>query len=302
MKKSRYAFSMLELIFVIVIMGILGKYGVEFLARAYDNFIFSKINNDLQAKSASSVEFISKRLENRIKRSTRTFNAAGVWSYLDSSISDNTATTLEWISADIDSFRGVSQPWWSGVIDLTSSTTTSLVSPGSNFNSVNTAISTLSPSGASLSDAVIYFLDSALVAEYVGATLDTRGFYTNLTGTPTQAHTLHPIQAGGSSNTLTPVPSFQTGDTIHEYYKLAWTGNAVRLENYNATTNMGDLYFYYDYQPWQGEAFTTGQRVLLAEGISAFRFRTAGTLIKIQVCAKSNLTERYALCKEKTVF
>ena len=45
---KRFAFSMLELIFVIVILGVLSKFGVEFLAQAYNNFIFSKINNTLQ--------------------------------------------------------------------------------------------------------------------------------------------------------------------------------------------------------------------------------------------------------------
>lgn len=73
-KNNRFAFTMLELIFVIVVMGILGTYGVEFLARAYESFIFSKINYDLQSKSGATVEFISKRLEHRIKRSVRYHN------------------------------------------------------------------------------------------------------------------------------------------------------------------------------------------------------------------------------------
>ena len=64
---KRNAFTMIELIFVIVIMGIIGKFGVEFLAQAYKSFIFSKINHELHSTSEQAVEIIAKRLENRIR-------------------------------------------------------------------------------------------------------------------------------------------------------------------------------------------------------------------------------------------
>ena len=67
--KTRSAFTMIELIFVIVVMGIIGKFGVEFLAQAYKSFIFSNVNNTLHSKSASAVEFIASRLQYRIKDS-----------------------------------------------------------------------------------------------------------------------------------------------------------------------------------------------------------------------------------------
>ncbi|MDH4944562.1 type II secretion system protein [Sulfurimonas sp. C5] len=296
MMKKRAAFTMLELIFVIVVMGFLGTYGVEFLARAYSNFIFTKVNDDLQSRSETAVEFIAKRLEFRIKKSSRAINTtAGTWNYIHGGISDDNADVLEWIAADDDGFRGTTFPLWSGVIDLTSSTNNALVSPGSDFGGVSALISNLSDS--TLNDSAIYFIDSKFSFTnpwgYNGAIAN-------------QDETLHPIQTTGVNDTLAPNGSNFSGKEISEYYKLTWTANAVRLENYNNATKMGDLYFYYDYQPWQGEAYTSGKRVLLAEDISAFRFRSAGALIKIQVCAKSDLLKdengEYALCKEKTVF
>jgi prepilin-type N-terminal cleavage/methylation domain-containing protein len=302
MIKKRYAFTMLELIFVIVIMGILGKYGVEFLARAYDNFIFSKINNDLQARSEASVEFITKRLEHRIKASTRAINTVtATWDYTSDTIGDNNATVLEWIASDDEDFRGGTAPLWSGVIDIntTTSSATALVSPESNFTYVDNNISVLSNGTSGLNDSVIYFVTSPVVPE-VG---DPQGFYANISASGSQNHTLHPIQLTTTPNTLAPLTGNFSGIAVYEYYKLSWTANAVVLEDYNTSTNLGNLYFYYNYQPWQGEDYNTnGTRVLLAKDISAFRFRSAGTLIKIQVCAKSDLTEEYALCKEKSVF
>ena len=67
--KNHSAFTMIELVFVIVIMGFIGKFGVEFLVQAYNSFIFTKINNKLQSSSATAIEFIGTRLEGRIKSS-----------------------------------------------------------------------------------------------------------------------------------------------------------------------------------------------------------------------------------------
>jgi len=299
LKNKRKAFTMLELIFVIVIMGILGKFGVEFIARAYDSFIFSKINNNLQSKSASAVEFIAKRLEYRIKKSVISRNlVTNTYNYLsDTGLSDSNATVLEWISADNDGFRGLNAPFWSGTIDLNASTSARLISPGTNLSTTNTQIGVFSyTNGADINDTAIYFIGSYLSAVnpwgYDGVIND-------------QNHTMHPINSGANPNELWPgtVADF-TGVEVFEYYKLAWTAYAIELGDYNDTTHIGNLYFYYDYRPWKGETYAThGKRVLLAEGINTFRFRSAGSLIKVQVCAKSELTgEEYALCKEKTVY
>lgn len=293
---KRKAFTMLELIFVIVIMGIIGKFGVEFLARAYETFIFSKINNDLQAKSASAVEFISKRLEHRIKASTisRNTTGAGSFNYVnDVGLSDPDATVLEWVATDIDGFRGTSTPLWTGIIDLNSTTSNRIISTSSELNTTDAQISILS-AAADINDSAVYFIGSYLTTNpwgYNGQIVD-------------QNQTLHPIQSGGNPNEIWPRGSNFSGKEIFEYYKLAWTAYAVELGDYNDTTNIGNLYLYYDYRPWNGETYlANGTKVLLAEGINTFRYRSAGSLIKIQVCAKSELTgEEHALCKEKSVY
>ena len=297
-KSNKYAFTMIELIFVIVIMGILGKFGTEFLATAYKGFIFSKINNNLQEKSASAIEFITKRLESRIKTSVIARNTAtGTINYVNGSgLSDTNATVLEWIATDIDSFRGNSTALWSGVIDLDPATSsiTNLVSPTSNFNAVSSLIKTLSPTDKTLAGAAIYFITAPTTTNpwgYGGAIND-------------QTQTLHPITLGANANELAPfVSDFNTVE-IYEYYKLVTTAYAVELGDYDEVEKIGNLYLYYDYRPWLGETFDNdGTKVLLAENINTFRFRGTGSLIKIQICAKSDLpNEEYALCKEKTVY
>jgi prepilin-type N-terminal cleavage/methylation domain-containing protein len=297
-KKTNHkkAFSMLELLFVIVIMGILGKFGVEFMAQAYQGFIFSKIDNDLQSKSESAVEFIAKRLEHRIKKSVISRNTAtGTYNFInDVGLSDSNATVLEWVSADIDGFRGNVAPLWSGIIDLNSSNATRLISTATNLNAENTQIGILSSAGATVNDSAIYFINSYLTTNPWG--------YNGIVGD--QNETIHPIQSGANANELWPKSSNFSGKEVFEYYKLSWTAYAIELGDYNDTTHIGNLYLYYNYRPWKGETYVAnGTKVLLAQGINTFRFRSAGSLIKIQVCAKSDLTgEEYALCKEKTVY
>ena len=296
---KRYAFTMLELIFVIVIMGIIGKFGTEFLAQAYKSFIFANVNNKLQSDSASAVEFIGARLQHRIKDSVivRTGSVAAFTS-LATANPATSYTVLEWVSSDIDGYRGVSTPNWSGIIDLTHANTTVsiLESPGTNTVAINALIQTLSHGGSGINDAALYF---------IGSNNDISSYGWNWAKPANQTGVMHPINSNAQATQFIPAPGTGTfaGIDVYEYYKLAWTANAIVIE-YNTVTKMGDLVFYYDYQPWLGEAYTTGKHFVLAHDISTFQAIAIGSVIKIQVCAKSDLIaeETYSLCKEKTIF
>jgi len=291
------AFTMIELIFVIVIMGIIGKFGTEFLAQAYESFIFSKINNDLQERSSSSIEFISKRLEHRIKQSLIARNpTTGTYNFLSNvGLTDDNATVLEWVATDIEGFNGTTAPLWSGILDLNASNSNRLISLGTNTGTANTQIVNLSNGTADINDTAIYFLTTLPTPTnpwgYAGAIVD-------------QNETLHPIRSGANANELSPRGSNFVGKEAFEFYKLTWTAYAIELGDYNDTTHIGNLYLYYNYRPWNGETYAAnGTKVLLAENINTFRYRAAGSLVKIQICAKSPLTgEEYALCKEKTIY
>jgi prepilin-type N-terminal cleavage/methylation domain-containing protein len=301
--KFKKAFTMIELVFVIVIMGILAKFGVSLIAQAYNSFIFSKINNELQANSGTAVEFITCRLEHRIKGSEIVRNTVlGTKTPLDGSIADDNATVLEWVGIDIDGFRGSSDlnatpylPNWSGVIDLDDGNASILVSKETNTTKINTLINTISSSD--INDSALYFVGSS------SAALNPWGYDGNITD---QSSLLHPIKSvPGQIDQFAPNTGAIdfTGERIYEYYQLAWSAYALKLD-YNDTTHSGTLWFHYDYQPWKGESYNThGKSTILMENVSSFQFRSVGSLIKIQVCVKSLRTnQEYSLCKEKTVF
>jgi len=321
MRKVKYAFTMIELIFVIVIMGILSKFGVEFLAQAYQSFIFSKVNNTLQAQSEVAVETIASRLQFRIKDSiiarkdTTHFEALG-------NISDDAYKTLEWVGMDIDGLRGDSNANWSGIIDLDASFLADnsgkiLVSPATDVNKTDSLIAILSKFGGNgasgIDNAAIYFIgsDSNIKTGYGWASAG--GGVDAFTD---QNNTMHPIKKI-AANQFAPrnANNGTTGDfigqDIYEYYQLAWTAYAVSFEDGpDADTKPDRLMLYYDYQPWDGENYQTdASSVLLMENVSTFRFTAVGSVVKIQVCVKSTVIdgsnddgEGYSLCKEKTIF
>ncbi len=302
--KIRSAFTMLELIFVIVVMGIIGKFGVEFLAQAYKSFIFSSINNTLQSQSASAVELIASRLQYRIKDSVIARTASGAAPIAIGSASGENFTVLEWVGSDIEGFRGNTAPLWSGIIDLEASTNSDLNSPGTDTGDADDLISALSDGDSNFNSSALYF---------IGSNSDiTTGYGWNGNAIVDQNATMHPIR-NNTTNDTNFIPrrgdnsdtNNFIGSTIYEYYKLAWSAYAV--EYTGGDNNMGTLTLWYDYQPWNGESYTDGKSALIMEDVSTFQFMAIGSIMKIQVCTKTDYIDDdnsggYSICKEKTIF
>lgn len=311
--KKHNAFTMIELIFVIVVMGIMGKFGVEFLAQSYKSFIFTNINNQLQSDSESAVEFVSKHLENRIKDSAIVREEIGtvIPVGLGSVTNGTSYKVLEWVGSDNDGFRGlVSVPTWSGIIDLDAGIATGtqniLISPATNTANINTMIQALSYTNTTVNSAAFYLVGSN------SDVLTGYGWNGNVANINNQLGAMHPINSVNLLPTRFTVPAglaTYANIDIYEYYKLAWTAYAIVYEP--GTNDKGTLRLYWNYQPWLDESFSlrAGSNVpadiqssVIMENVSTFKFVAIGSLIKIQVCVKSDIVEDYALCKEKTVF
>lgn len=303
----RYAFTMLELVFVIVIMGFLTKFGAEFLAQAYNGFIFSKINNELQSEAEMAVESVAARLQYRIKASTigrksSDGNFTGI-----QNASGNEYDILEWVGGNTEGFRGITIPQWSGIIDLNESNATYLFSPETNTSEINNTIVALdNNSGTDINDSAIYFIGANSNQDDYGWKLGDGNF-------TDQSKAMHPIKTDANVSVFIPKDANDSstnsfsGEDVYEYYKLAWTAYAVGIDDYNKTgNNTGTLKIWYDYRPWEGEDYnsTSTKSQIIMQNVSTFRFRAVGSLIKIQVCVKSDLIEdeKYSICKEKTVY
>ncbi len=297
--KNRFAFTLIELIFVIVAIGILSKFGVEFLNQAYSSFIYSSVNNTLQSHSATAVESIASRLQYRIKdsiigRKGNDFTAfEGLVDVPTGSAEDY--DVLEWVGSDVDGYRGDILPTWSGIIDLDASSATTLNSPQTDTTAADAMIDTLSDGDSRIENAAIYF---------IGSNTNIKNGYAwdGVALTAQDSSVMHPINknAGNPDEFISSIAGVDfTNTEIFEYYQLAWTAYAVGFD-----PNVdGRLLLYYDYQPWAGEKYKDDAKTtILMENVSTFRFKAVGSVVKIQVCVNSKVMEDYSLCKEKTIF
>ena len=305
----RLGFTMIELVFVIVIMGILGKFGVEFIAQAYKNFIYANVNHKLQSDSEMAVESIASRLQFRIKdsvigRRSDDFTKFEAPASINAPLVPEDYNILEWVGSDVDGLRGDStKPYWSGIIDLRDSNTTkyALKSPETNTTKIDNLIKILSPTGKDINGSALYFVGS-------NSNIKT-GYGWDGNALTDQNGTMHPIDRNSSNEVMfVPKNTDFGGVDVYEYYQLAWTAYAVGIDDYNNTKHEGTLKIWYDYRPWIGERYDqNGTSSVLMEHVSTFRFKAVGSVMKVQVCVKSDIIDGssdggYSLCKEKTVF
>ena len=294
--KTRNAFTMIELIFVIVIMGIIGKFGTEFLVQAYGSFISTKIHNKFQNQSSTAVEFIAKRLQYRIKSSVIVRESSDFTKFeLLEGFQSSNYDVMEWISYDSEGLRDEA---WSGIYSKQNSTT-ELYSPETNTTQVNNLISTLSYTNSSLADAAIYFIGS-------DSSKDSWGWdgvaFTDFT------NSMKPIKAGttlkefASDIVGSDFSTLNLNNSLLNSYQLSWTANAIVFDKTNQ-----QLWFYTDYQPWEGNKYTDANiKQLIMEEVSDFKKKQIKSIMTIKVCSINeklkDLDEGdFGTCKEKTI-
>lgn len=126
---NRNAFTMMELIFVIVVMGILSKFGVELFKQIYENYARTTITASLMSKTEVAVLEIANRLTYRIKDSVIVSTGTGNTAFRPLISANGNENVFEWVGIDND---GWDEGKWSGIIDLDSPNTiyTQLASPG----------------------------------------------------------------------------------------------------------------------------------------------------------------------------
>lgn len=272
--KNRLAFSMLELVFVIVILGIVASIGSETIAKVYESYIVQRGQHRASIKTQLAINQIANRLRYAIPGSViRKVSKTGGFEFLSEPMSlDATGegyTVLQWVAYDGDSFEAVTsnattgtarRPGWSGFCDLDASSSTNIATPASNFTLANSIQSNLGGDGTF----AIYFPHNQ-VAHY---------------GT-----------GSGANITLS-----SAANRISERYKLAWTSYALVVEN-------GDLMLYYDFAPTIGTN-TVGSSSLLLKNVTNFKFTGRGQTTRIKLCAEEDIAtnETISSCKEKAVF
>ncbi len=306
--KNRKAFSMLELVFVISVLGIVASIGSQIIVQVYESYISQKAIHNSSIKTELAATQLVNRLAYSIPGTVIGRKDAAVFNAIENiPIGTTDRVILEWIGEDADSFGAIASmvssgfarsPVWSGYADVAASSINTLSTPGSRLTALDGIISNLSASG--IANAAILFPST-----YNAHTL---GYQETPAGT---IDGIHPISGQGGNTSLTL--DAKANRTIKEHYKLAWTAYAVVPSVLTAAqlADRGlpagdlvyDLILYYDYQPWDGENYTNGSSQTLIRNVSVFKFTGTGETIRFKICQRESVGGAFTInsCKEKAV-
>ena len=327
MMKFKNAFSMLELIFVIVILGIVASVGSSIIVKVYESYIIQRAVHNASLKTELAITQLANRLVYRIDTSVvarvpgSTGNATPadivpLRNILPSQA--NTHRTLEWIAYDNDGFStqgsrvtGVT-PAWSGFTDLLHANTdgTNIVSTGSTLGTETIILANLFPN--MVNPAIVFMAENYQDTPVVPIPYDAMCMYGGGAGC------IFPVTLAGNILTFTGVGNRTPGNMVYsEFYQLAGSAYAVvpvqtpangeDIPNLGVTVNgtpVWDLTLHYDYQPWEGENHLTNvnNRSILLKKVSVFRFKQEENSVRIKICTTESIgTQDVSICKEKAI-
>lgn len=267
------AFTMIEVIFVIIVLGIVASIASEMIAQVYESYIVERAQYRASMKTELAAAQIANRLRFAIPRTVyRIDPETNTIEALTAAMTQpgESYNVLQWVGSDGDSFEAAAKPGWNGFCDVDGSTKTTISTPGSDLNLTNTIQQNL---GNSTGKIALYFpYDSSPIAHY---------------GT-------------GSGETIT-----LDNNTTHidEHYKLAWSSYALVVD-----PSDGNLYLYYNFPPSVPSTtpipYSQRPRSLVLENVSTFKFKSDGNTIRFKICQEEPISKdiNVTSCKEKAVF
>jgi len=309
------AFTLLELVVVIVVLGIIAMMSFNAIMNIYSNYFQTKTINELETQTEIALEQISKRLEHRIKPSVIARKTDGAFLALnDSGVNlDAKYEILEFIPYAYEIFNDVPSGnkagRYSGYVDLAkSSPATGLISPGSNFTTgVVETIKDLTCRGETRDATCVDFTkkDGGVVAIFSDVYYNVQSSFGYSNGTVPVSLDIAKVGVKSTDGDTLEISGFG-GKQISEQYHLAYTANAIVPEQSadpkDAANGVFDLNLYYDYRPWMGEKYKpNGEKATLAKNVTRFVFTEKNGVIVLKLCMRAKNSE-ITICKSKAVY
>ena len=112
-------FTLIELVFVIVVLGIISMFGADLYTKIYKSYVHVRAVNQLEARTQNAMMLITIRLEDRIKSSTIGRDLAVNDFVPISDLTNPRFDILEWIGQSVET-RNINQrtPGWSGFMSM----------------------------------------------------------------------------------------------------------------------------------------------------------------------------------------
>lgn len=310
---KRHAFTMIEVLFVIVIIGIVGGLAIETIRQYYDGIYRTQIYSKRVAEADHILEQLSKYFENAVEPSIANMDQDAADGALAGACNGDPVQeaegvahdyTVAFVGVDIDSLRTVGAPGWSEKVKSTFNgsplNAALLTSDDADYTKVNTIIQALYPASGIVGSAIYNNLNlSDTCNDFY--TINGNAYY-NITGIAGNTLTV-------TNNAAIPASSFATEEGRDKKYLLR-TGYAFRV------LNDGNFTMFSNFRPWLGEAYTTGKRSVLGEHVASFyadfnntnSFDERGSIWRLKICMQGlgtdladNDTAVSAICRERKV-
>ena len=315
------AFTLLELVVVIVVLGIIAMMSFNAIMNIYSNYFQTKTVNELETQTEIALEQISKRLEHRIKPSVIARKTDGAFLALnDSGVNlDAKYEILEFIPYAYEIFndvisldandnvieQGGKAGRYSGYADLAkSSPATGLISPGSNFSTevVETIKDLTCREDTNATCVDFKNKDGGVVAIFSDVYYNVQSSFGYSNGTVPVSLDIAKVGVKSTDGDTLEISGF-SGKQISEQYHLAYTANAIVPEQSadpkDAANGVFDLNLYYDYRPWMGEKYKqNGEKATLAKNVTRFVFTEKNGVIVLKLCMRAKNSE-ITICKSK---
>ncbi len=310
------AFTLIELIMVIVVMGVIAVIGADIITATYDSYFRARTVSNLEQKTETTLEFIAKRLQDRVRGSTGFVRGTDIFPINQVTEDDQ---NLIWIGASAESSAN-----WSGAIDMNASVAArSIITPGSDLSQVGDMVEQLTEgnvdidSNAGNSVAIILKTPPALSSTINEYWNNTNNNYTTKIrrGTPIDGKDINMELKDGDGFVDRTLNGAQD---LYEQYYLSHTAYAIvpvftrpagdpdRERDFNLTLR-------YNFRPWDdntifdaiAETPVNATTKVLASHVSTFRYRADGSAIRIKLCIADlgrSTESRFSACKETVVF
>ena len=295
----RRAFTLLEIVFVLILTAILASIGNDIIFQAYENYLLSQQLATSLSHTQVATEEIAKRLERRVRESAVSILDKDHPTTIEPLANhDQSHTIIAWIGRAYEARRGeyngsVNYPGWSGFVDLKESNKSQLVTKGDDLRIATRIIEPIYETNLSQPNngcAVIFQTwpgDEPHIAY---------GWLSILGTPPTHIFTVH------AQNSHTLLYDSITPSRIWEHYYLACSAYAIVPET--DAKGKTDLYLYYNFRPWMGESLNDAKKALLLQNVTIFDFKKTQRTIEIRLCANASLSSEInaTLCSKKVIF
>jgi len=277
------AMTMIEIIFVIIVLGVVASIGASIIAETYKSYILQRAQYRANIKTEIALNQIANRLRYAIPGTVGArLTTSSAFTPITEIIGVAQRNVLQWVGEDGDSFEAISsnnnrRPGWSGFIDLSQCTMAQLTSSGSNYTLFQTIRNNLG-----------------------GSTLTPRLYFPPGYG-PSDSNGSITLTGGNGENFS--VSGLSAGDTIAERYKLAWSSYAIVYDPSDK-----NLWLYHHFDPTVGADLTSAPKSLLLPNVTTFSFQGSPGAMRIKICQYAYTDQNTSIendtvhsCKEKII-